>query len=593
MRGFRLRTIKYKLFLLLLVLIVVPFLLYAAIVVTQISRQMESLGFHSADQVLTQTANYVESRVDLVKRALDLMTLNPTLRELAAADPEPYDLDPGLWIRDTAVLLQIADSVGQNNPDIRSFAFYTIGGPGASVFRDQSPQFLSLRDQAGAEWYRALDGSENLPLWFVPGLPFDHAVSNDLHVLRRIPDDQNLQATVGWARANVRLRGFEEILDNAEFSPAAVAFLVAGRGIAARSVHAKALGDRALADLAAAPRGPWPAVTVEGTPYRIARRAIGQTGWDLVSAIPNRDIGAFGDRARNLFLLVLALILPLTIPLSFWAASSSTRRIGTLLTGVRRLGEGAFDLELPEEGRDEISELTRNFNRMVGQIKGLVEERYRLGLEVKNLELRALQAQINPHFLYNTLDLINGLALMARQPRIVETVAALSRFYRLSLSGGAEVIPLSREIDHAASYVQIQNLRFEGAVDLRIELEPGLADLSVLKMVLQPLVENAILHGILEKDEGRGRVVIRAKGDGDGACLVLEVEDDGVGIEEPVLAAMLAREPLPGPEGRGYGVFNIDRRLRLRYGESSGLSFSCAPGRGTLVRIRIPLEGKG
>jgi two-component system, sensor histidine kinase YesM len=588
MKRFRLHTIKYKLFLLLLVLIVVPFLLYTVIVVTQVSRQMESLGFHSAEQVLTQTANYVESRVDLIKRALDLMTLNPAFRELAAADPKPYDRDPGMWIRDTAILLQIEDSVGQNNPDIRSFALYSVGGPGASRYRDESPQFLALKDQTSTVWYRGLNGTENLPQWFVPEIPFDHAVSTDLHVLRRIPDDQNLQATIGWARANVKLRGFEEILDNAEFSPATLAFLIAGRSVVARSVHAKVMGDGDLVDLALAPNLPWSAATVGAREYRIARRSIGQTGWDLVTAIPNQDIGAFGDQTRNLFFLVLAIILPLMVPLSFWAASSSTRRIGALLSGVRRLGEGAFDVELPEVGEDEISELTLNFNGMVGQIKNLVEERYRLGLEVKNLELSALQAQVNPHFLYNTLDLINGLALIAGQSRIVEIVAALSRFYRLSLSGGAEDIPLSQEIEHAASYLQIQNLRFEGAVDLKIETEPGLAEVPILKTILQPLVENAILHGILEKPDERGRIIIRARAEVVAGFLVLEVEDDGVGMKNSTLAGLLSREPSPEPEGHGYGVFNIDKRLRLRYGEASGLRFSSAPGQGTLVQIRIP-----
>jgi two-component system, sensor histidine kinase YesM len=592
MKRFHLRTIKYKLFLLLLVLIVVPFLLYTAIVITQISRQMETLGFHSADQVLTQTANFVESRVDLVKRALDLMTLNPELRELAAADPKPYDRDPGMWIRDAATLHQIEDSIGQNNPDIRSFALYTVGGPGASKFGIESSQFLALRDHAGSAWYPRLDATDNYPRWFGPDVPFDNAVSFDIHVLRRIPDDQDLQATVGWARANVKLRGFEEILDNAEFSPDTVVFLFQERVVVGRSVHAKVLDDRALADMAAAAMLPWSAVSVGGTQYRVARRSIGQTGWDLVTSIPNRDIGAFGDQARNLFLLVLAIILPLVIPFSFWAASSSTRRIGTLLAGVRRLGEGAFDVELPEEGRDELSELTRNFNRMVGQIRDLVKERYLMGLEVKSLELKALQAQINPHFLYNTLDLINGLAIIARQPRIVETVAALSRFYRLSLAGGADVIPLSQEIDHAESYVQIQNMRFEGAVELRIDREPGLDEVPVLKTILQPLVENAILHGILEKPDERGRIVIRAREDREASCLVLEVEDDGVGLDAAAQAGLLSREPMtPGPGGHGYGVFNIDKRLRLRYGEASGLRFISAPGQGTLVRIMIPMPG--
>ena len=589
MRRLRLRTIRFELFFLLMAMIVVPFLLYTIIVGTQVSRQMEALGVHSAEQVLLQTANFVESRVDLVKRALDLITLNPTLRDMAAADPEPYDRDPGAWIRDTKALLQITDSVGQNNPDIRSFALYTVGGPGASTFGEESPQFMPLRAQEKTAWYGLLNPTENLPRWFSPELPFEHAAARDLHVLRRIPDDQNLQRTVGWARADVKIQGFEDILDHAEFSPGTAAFLVEGPEVLARSVHAKVLGDGALATLAAGPRLPWSAASAGRARYRIARRSIGGTGWDLVTAIPSKDIGTFAEQARRLFILVLAIALPLMIPLSFLAASNSTRRIARLLAGVRRLGEGAFDVEIPEEGGDEIGELTRSFNAMVIRIKGLVDERYRLGLEVKNLELRALQAQINPHFLYNTLDLISGLAHIARQPRIVEAVASLSRFYRLSLSGGDEDIPLSQELEHAMSYLKVQNIRFDGAVELRVDQEPDLSEVPVLRTILQPLVENAILHGILEKPEERGSVCIRARRGSESGWMVLEVEDDGVGMDQETLSALLSREPeRPSPEAHGYGVFNIDRRLRLRYGDRSGLRFVSAPGDGTLVQIRIP-----
>jgi two-component system sensor histidine kinase YesM len=329
--------------------------------------------------------------------------------------------------------------------------------------------------------------------------------------------------------------------------------------------------------------------------YRVNRISIGSTDWNLALVIPEQEISAFGNRTRSLLVLVLVVMLSLMVPVSLWAASGATRRLDHLLTGVRRLGEGGFDVRLPEDGRDEIAELTRNFNRMVDQIRDLVDERFRLGVEVKQLELRALQAQINPHFLYNTLDLINGLALMAGQPRIVETVSALSKFYRISLSGGEEIIPLAKEFEHAVAYVRIQNLRFDGVIRLETDLDPALAEVPVLKMVLQPLVENAILHGILEKPEVQddrggpelGTVVLRARRQADE--LVLEVEDDGVGMGPTQVAGLLAREPQGlGTGGHGYGVFNIDRRLKLRYGDGAGLRFEASPGRGTRVTIVLP-----
>jgi two-component system sensor histidine kinase YesM len=581
--------IRKKLFALLLVLLVVPFLIYTTIIVSQVSGQMETLGFHTADLVLGQTANFVESRVDLVKRALDLITLNPVVRELSAADPAPYDADPGLWIRDATALKAVEDTVGQNNPDIRAFVLSMAAGLGASSSRYESPQFLALADQKGERWLTSMDPGENAPRWFSPSVDFVHAVPGDLHVVRRIPDDLDLSATVGYVRADVKVRGIEEILDKAEFSAGTATFLVDREGaLVARSRQARRLGNEELTKLASVSGAPWASVAVGGTDYRIGRAPIGTPGWTLITAIPNRDIGAFGDQVRNLLLVVLACMLPLMIPLSLWAAASSTRRLNSLLAGVRHLGEGGLDIELPVDSRDEIGELTRNFNRMVGRIRALADERYRLGLEVKDRELQALQAQINPHFLYNTLDLINGLALIAGEPKIVETVSALSRFYRLTLAGGADTVPLQTEFDHAAAYVRIQNLRFDNTIELRLDLDPAVAGAPVLKTLLQPLVENAILHGIREKPSERGWITITARPTPGQSTLVVVVEDDGVGMDATALQDLLTRERFAGGDGHGFGVFNIDRRLRLRYGDAAGLRYDSVPGRGTRVSITLP-----
>lgn len=588
--------IRTKLVLLLLVLVLFPFLLYTTLIVDQVSREMERGGLRTADLVLDQSALFVESRVELVKRALDLLTLDPTIRELAATDPAPYDSDTSLWIRDAARIHQVEDVLSQNNPDIRAFVLYTVGGLGASLSRHESREFKALADQVGTPWYRTLEALDAPSVWFGPAVAFDDAVSGDLHALRRIPDDLNLQVTKGWARADVRARPFVEILAKAQFSPRTAVFLIDSRGeLVAVSPFASGLEAPSLTLLAAA-SGPWPLVHVAQTGYQVGQRSLALSGWRLVMAIPHQDITAVGGQVRSLLLVLLLLILPLMVPLALWAARSSTRRLELLMVGVRRVGEGGFDVELPENGRDEFGELTRNFNLMVGRIRTLVENQYRLGAEVKNLELQALQAQINPHFLYNTLDLINGLALGAGQSRIAETTLALSKFYRLSLSGGAETLPLAKEFDHATTYVRIQNLRFEDAFDLRVELEPRWKDVPLLKMILQPLVENAILHGILEKPHEKGTITLRARtlAGTDAEDLGLEVEDDGVGMEPSVVAGLLSTEARPrGIGDHGYGVFNIDRRLRLRYGEAAGLAFESTPGKGTVVRIRIPGKALG
>jgi len=233
---------------------------------------------------------------------------------------------------------------------------------------------------------------------------------------------------------------------------------------------------------------------------------------------------------------------------------------------------------------------------MASRIAWLLEERYRLGQETKHSEMRALQAQMNPHFLYNTLDLVNCLALRQDAVAVRMAVEALSRFYRLSLSGGAETISLAQELEHVEFYVRIQNMRFDDGIALAVDVPEELHHLPILKLVLQPLVENAILHGIREKESGRGTISIRArrepareeKSDYAGA-LAIEVTDDGVGMEPSRLAELRTTGVSPA-EGHGYGVRNIDRRLKIRYGPPYGLEYRSERGRGTRVTVRIPVD---
>jgi len=423
--------IRLKLFALLLTLLVVPFLLYATVILSEVTRELEQRGFQASDQVLAQAESYLESRVDLVKRTLDLLTLNRTLRELSAADPQQYVAEPSRWIRDAGLLLQLEDTVGQNNPDLRSFVVYTSRGLGVTAADEEQSPFRSLAGAGGQAWLRRLSPDENRLQWISPSASPDGGDPTDLRVFRRVPDDQNLPVTVGWVRADLKIRGFEEILNQAQVSPTAAVYLLDGdRRPVAASTRARTWSPERLAALAAGDPETWTVRNdalgrswVKTTPIR-------STEWTLVLALSDQDIGAFADRIRTLLLLVLAVLGPLMVPLALWAASGATRRIDVLLSGVRQLGDGDLGVVLPPSGHDEIGQLTSRFNGMVARIRELAEDQYRLGAEVKHRELEVLQAQINPHFLYNALDLISGQAQLAGQPQIAATVVhALSNLF--------------------------------------------------------------------------------------------------------------------------------------------------------------------
>ena len=381
-------------------------------------------------------------------------------------------------------------------------------------------------------------------------------------------------------------------LGNAILTDSSFALLINTDGEVIDSTGSVPAGDAASfwSRLSALRRGDfdtesWNTVSLARSTYLVGTQVIEGTDWVLMLVLPNRDIVRLSARPAQKMLLVFASMTPLTLFLAFFVSRSATKRIKGLIMKMDRVVQGDFSVTLDPGNRDEIGQLTERFNFMIAEVEQLMEEKYSLGKEVKNLELKALQAQINPHFLYNTLDLINWMSVRHNAEEIRTLVTALSRFYKLSLGKGEDTVPLREELEHARTYVQIQNMRYENAIELVIDTPPDIDECRVLKLVLQPLVENSIFHGIMMKKEERG--VIRITGQRVDGGLLLTVEDDGVGMSNERLGQILANGAVSN-DRHGYGVRNIHERLQLTYGPEFGLSFQSTEGKGTRVRIRIP-----
>jgi two-component system sensor histidine kinase YesM len=240
---------------------------------------------------------------------------------------------------------------------------------------------------------------------------------------------------------------------------------------------------------------------------------------------------------------------------------------------------------------DEITELGMSFNIMIGKIKELLDSKIKEQENLKKAELRALQAQINPHFLYNTLDTIIWMAESKKTDQVVKIVSALSNFFRISLSKGMDWITIGEEVERIKSYLTIQKMRYRDILDFKIEVEKDVAENTILKLILQPLVENALYHGIKNKRQG-GTINIRARRMGDNEVL-LEVEDDGIGFTPEKLAQL--RAELEDDSGdfkmeSGFGIGNVNNRIRLYYGRSYGVSIRSEYNTGTCVTLVIPAK---
>ena len=238
---------------------------------------------------------------------------------------------------------------------------------------------------------------------------------------------------------------------------------------------------------------------------------------------------------------------------------------------------------------DELGELINNYNYMISKMSKLVSDQYKYGKAVKNAELKALQSQINPHFLYNTLDMINWMSYKNMNSEISTAVKSLAKFYKLSLNKGNDLTYIGDELDHVSLYVKIQNMRYRNRISLEINISEEINNYLIPKITLQPIVENSISHGILAKGNVNGKITI--SGDILNDEIYLNVYDDGIGIEKEKLPLLLSSEEIE-TNGSGYGLKNINQRLTLLYGESYGLSFNSTYGYGTTVTIKLPLINK-
>lgn len=317
------------------------------------------------------------------------------------------------------------------------------------------------------------------------------------------------------------------------------------------------------------------------------------TPWYVLYFYPEDLTGQLNGMAGALFLVNLG-----AASIIWFFTTKAVKRITgpmeDLAHVMETVGETDYQAAFSYEKKDEIGILTDSFNRMVentGQyITRLKEEKEKVRIEQllkRRAELIALQAQINPHFLYNTLDSIRWKAEEYEAEEISAMVQALATLFRIDLSRGREMIPISEELKHVSSYLSIQKYCYGDTLDYQIQVQEGLMGCYVPKIILQPLVENSIYHGLKEKDEGG---TVRILGREEEGVIVFQVWDDGVGIE-PKLLKRLEEGLLKGlvMNREGYGIFNVNERIRLYFGEKYGLNIENGPEAGAVVTLRMPL----
>lgn len=325
-----------------------------------------------------------------------------------------------------------------------------------------------------------------------------------------------------------------------------------------------------------------------GTRQTVVTKTVGYTGWKLVGVIKGTGISLNMLKTRLFIVFVILLIIFIVILINSYISFRVTNPIRELEKSVKALEEGNLDADIYMGGSYEVQHLGKSVQDMKFRIKGLMQDIVNEHEEKRKSEFDSLQAQINPHFLYNTLDIIVWQIENEKQSEAVHTVTALARFFRLSLGKGKNIVTVKDEIEHVKNYLMIQHMRFKNKFDYEFDIAEDVLELPSLKLMLQPLVENAIYHG-MEFMDGDGMIMVKAWRKEDE--LYLSVADNGLGMTEDKVEMILTGESTSGNgRGSGIGVKNVNERIKLYFGEAYGLTIDSEPDEGTTVIIHLPAK---
>ena len=307
-----------------------------------------------------------------------------------------------------------------------------------------------------------------------------------------------------------------------------------------------------------------------------------QQNWTILLEKPTQIVFAPIHQMAYIIIGIIFICIMLIILASGILSSVFVRRINHLHDQMQEVKKGNFSITIHDSCHDEIGELTENFHDMVEEIHRLIQQDYLNKIQLKETQLKALQAQINPHFLYNCLSLINSKAIMNQQPEISQMSQLLSTFYRTTLNKGNTETTLENEIKNVQSYIDIQLLLHDQSFDVVYQIDSSLPDIKIPNLLLQPLVENSIIHGILPNKTKRGKLFLSITKV--QQQISFSVLDNGLGIPEKQLQKLLTTD------SGGYGLKNVNERIHLSYGDGYGLTINSICGESTMITFCLPIH---
>jgi two-component system sensor histidine kinase YesM len=580
----RLRSIRSKLLFAFVAVILLPLFTLGLLGPYISARTLESEATIHTWQLIRQVTRNIEFYVRQTERIISIVDANPDVQAFMAFEGSAQTFSA----REQAAARQLLRAISDAHPEIAGILV---------VSEDNRPLSNELqpitRDPLTEEsWYReAADNPGTVQLLPRPigrNLRSSHEYSADevVSIVKAVVDPRTAQVR-GVVLIDMRLKVMEAIFGDLTVGFGGFLFIEAPGG-AIVYTPVNPIVYRVRDEWLDTPR----AISVrriKGEDYQIVSQWSEYTQWNTVGVFPLNEIMRQVSTIRYYSLIIAGVTVLVALLVSVFFTSSIARPVIKLRSLMKEAEEGNLGVRFEGRQEDEIGYLGKSFNTMIEEVQKLLDMVYREQQSKREAELKILQEQIKPHFLYNTLDTIQWMAQEHGAADIVKVVGALTSLFRIGLSRGKEMIRVSDEMEHVRSYLIIQKTRYEDKFDFSVCMDDSVLSLLVLKLTLQPLVENAIYHGIKER---RGHGCIKVEAARRDGMLVLRVADDGVGMSAETLAsvrALLASPPAEKGQKLGYGISNVNERIQLSFGKKYGLSFDSSPDLGTTVEILHPL----
>ncbi len=447
------------------------------------------------------------------------------------------------------------------------------------IAQDRSTRYRALSALQGMAWSSSLLNGMGHPQWFYTESLLEKG-QKSLTQMRALMDHNDYTQTLGVLAVSLDEAQVQGVLGNA-IAEQFMAICAEDGTVLTSNGAGEPLMDKLPVR---STQDAFSLMSLEGSAYYLAARELSDSGLYLVSVLPkslmNQEVSVVRNRVLVSYLAIFLVMALILLPMT-----------SRLVRRIRQLGRQLA--EVPTQGlkklqtavqQDEIGQLISAYNTMVDEMERMLTTQYDLGRAKAGAELKALQSQINPHFLYNTLDMVSWMAKKQETDKIQQVMVSLSQFYKLTLSGGRDIITLEEELRLCDAYMRIQQLRWVGAIDYMVEADDELLHARLPKITLQPLIENAIKHGIMQRGEARGNIIISAalEEEKEGRWMTLSVLDNGVGMEN-------SEEQLQKGSGSHYGMKNIEQRLALFYDTEIHIQVDSESGLGTCVSLTLPV----